>query len=266
MTRADLLLSQDIKNILNNGTLDQNPRPKYKDGTPAHTLFVNHVIRQYRLDKGEFPICTLRPQAWKSAIKEILWIYKEQTSSLDVLRDKYNIQYWNEWESKDRPGTIGQRYGATVKKHNLLNNLINDIKNDPYGRRHILSLWQEEDFKETLSLISEVHYDSLFTFIFSPRPGTPAASMEDPTPKEEKNRRFDELCALQNSISESIHNGYVGKTLRCLVDGKDKDLLTARTEGGRLVRFCGDENLIGTFKDITITGATTWSLTGKLPE
>ena len=85
-------------------------------------------------------------------------------------------------------------------------------------------------------------------------------------PKEEKNRRFDELCALQNSISESIHNGYVGKTLRCLVDGKDKDLLTARTEGGRLVRFSGDENLIGTFKDITITGATTWSLTGRLSE
>ena len=124
----------------------------------------------------------------------------------------------------------------------------------------------EEDFNETLSLISEVHYDSLFTFIFSPRPGTPAASMEDPTPKEEKNRRFDALCALQNSISESIHNGYIGKTMRCLVDGKDKDLLTARTEGGRLVRFSGDENLIGTFKAITITGATTWSLTGRLSE
>ena len=124
----------------------------------------------------------------------------------------------------------------------------------------------KEDFKETLSLISEVHYDSLFTFIFSPRPGTPAASMEDPTPKEEKNRRFDQLCALQNSISESIHNGYIGKTMRCLVDGKDKDLLTARTEGGRLVRFKGSERLIGTFTDITITGATTWSLTGTLSE
>ena len=124
----------------------------------------------------------------------------------------------------------------------------------------------EEDFKETLSLISEVHYDSLFTFIFSPRPGTPAASMEDPTPKEEKNRRFDALCALQNSISESIHTGYIGKTMRCLVDGKDKDLLTARTEGGRLVRFKGSESLIGTFTDITITGATTWSLTGTLSE
>ena len=124
----------------------------------------------------------------------------------------------------------------------------------------------EEDFAETLSLISEVHYDSLFTFIFSPRPGTPAASMEDPTPKEEKNRRFDALCALQNSISESIHNSYIGKTMRCLVDGKDKDLLTARTEGGRLVRFCGDDSIIGTFADITITGATTWSLTGKLKD
>ena len=124
----------------------------------------------------------------------------------------------------------------------------------------------EEDFKETLSLISEVHYDSLFTFIFSPRPGTPAASMEDPTPKEEKNRRFDALCALQNSISESIHTGYIGKTMRCLVDGKDKDLLTARTEGGRLVRFKGSESLIGTFTDIIITGATTWSLTGTLSE
>ncbi len=122
----------------------------------------------------------------------------------------------------------------------------------------------EEDFQETLSLISQVHYDSLFTFIFSPRPGTPAASMEDPTPKEEKNRRFDALCALQNSISEQIHSGYIGKTMRCLVDGKDKDLLTARTEGGRLVRFPGSDDLIGTFADITITGATTWSLTGRL--
>ena len=121
-----------------------------------------------------------------------------------------------------------------------------------------------EEFEETLSLIQQVHYDSLFTFIFSPRPGTPAAKMEDPTPKEEKNRRFDRLCALQNEISEEIHHSYVGKTLRCLVDGKDKSFLTARTEGGRLVRFCADESLIGTYQMISITGATTWSLTGEL--
>ena len=124
----------------------------------------------------------------------------------------------------------------------------------------------EEEFEETLSLIEAVRYDALFTFIFSPRVGTPAASMEDPTPKEEKNRRFDKLCALQNSISEQIHAGYIGKTLRCLVDGVDGEALTARTEGGRLVRFDGDKSLIGSFAPITITGSTTWSLTGKLAE
>ena len=90
--------------------------------------------------------------------------------------------------------------------------------------------------------------------------------MEDPTPKEEKNRRFDKLCDIQNTISKEIHSTYVGNTYRCLVDGTDKDTLTARTEGGRLVRFSGSENLIGTFAPITITGSTTWSLTGKLAE
>ncbi len=120
----------------------------------------------------------------------------------------------------------------------------------------------EEEFEETLSLIESVRYDSLFTFIFSPRIGTPAAKMDDPTPKEEKNRRFDKLCALQNTISEEIHRTYVGRTFRCLVDGKDKDMLTARTEGGRLVRFPGEDSLIGNFIDLTITDSGTWSLTG----
>ena len=121
----------------------------------------------------------------------------------------------------------------------------------------------EEEFEETISLIQQVHYDSLFTFIFSPRPGTPAAKMEDNTPREEKNRRFDKLCAVQNAISEEIHNSYIGKTLRCLVDGRDKGMLTARTEGGRLVRFAGRDDFIGTYRNVTITGATTWSLTGE---
>ena len=124
----------------------------------------------------------------------------------------------------------------------------------------------EEEFNETLTLIQQVRYDALFTFIFSPRVGTPAASMEDPTTKEEKNRRFDRLCALQNSISEEIHRSYVGKTLRCLVDGQDKELLTARTEGGRLVRFQGDLRLVGQYVELTITGSTTWSLTGEIPK
>lgn len=152
MTRADLLLVNDIRNIFANGTKDENPRPKYEDGTPAYTYFVNHVVRSYNL-QTEFPICTLRPIAWKSAIKELLWIYQDQSSSLHLLKDKYNVNYLDAWESKDIPGTIGVRYGATVRKHNLFNNLITDIKENPYGRRHIMSLWQEEDFKESDGLM-----------------------------------------------------------------------------------------------------------------
>ena len=95
----------------------------------------------------------------------------------------------------------------------------------------------EAEFEDTIRLIERVRYDALFTFIFSPRPGTPAAKMDDPTSKEEKNRRFDRLCDVQNRISQEIHQAYVGKTMRVLVDGRDGELLTARTEGGRLVRM-----------------------------
>ena len=71
MTKADKLLVQDIHNILDNGYKDVNPRPRYEDGTPAYTISVNHVMRKYDLSKGEFPICTLRRQAWKTGIREI---------------------------------------------------------------------------------------------------------------------------------------------------------------------------------------------------
>ena len=121
----------------------------------------------------------------------------------------------------------------------------------------------EEEFEDTIRLIERVRYDALFTFIFSPRPGTPAAKMDDPTPKAEKNRRFDRLCDVQNHISQEIHQAYVGRTMRVLVDGKDGDLLTARTEGGRLVRMTGGDRLIGQFVNAKITGCTTWSLTGE---
>ncbi len=121
----------------------------------------------------------------------------------------------------------------------------------------------EAEFEDTLKLIERVRYDALFTFIFSPRAGTPAASMDDPTPRAEKNQRFDRLCALQNRISEEKHREYVGKTLRVLVDGRDGDKLTARTDGGRLVRLDGGDELIGQFLNVTVTDSTTWSLVGE---
>lgn len=150
--KADMYMKQTINEIIENGTLDENPRPRYADGTPAHTISVNQMIYKYDLSKNEFPLSTLRPQAFKSGLAEILWIYQLQTSELKTL-DDMGVTWWHDWESKDRPGTIGQRYGATVKKHNLIQKLIDGLQKDPFGRRHIVSLWQEEDFKETDGLM-----------------------------------------------------------------------------------------------------------------
>ncbi len=150
---ADIYHKECIKNILQNGTFDKNPRPKYKDGTPSYSKFITHYFETYDISKNEFPIITLRQIPVKNAIKEILWIYQDQTSSLEVLKNKYNIHWWDNWESKKYPKTIGVRYGQTVSNYKLIDKLLNDIKNDPYGRRHIISLWQENDFNESDGLL-----------------------------------------------------------------------------------------------------------------
>ena len=149
MTKADNYMYSMIKEIQDFGYKDENPRPHYADGTPAHTFSVNHTFRQYDLSAGEFPICTLRPQAWKTGIKEIFTIYQKPTNDIATMRDM-GVTWWDDWDIGD--GTIGQRYGATVSRYDLINNLIKDIEKDPYGRRKIVSLWQEQDLHETPGL------------------------------------------------------------------------------------------------------------------
>ena len=125
----------------------------------------------------------------------------------------------------------------------------------------------EAEAMETVALVEQVRFDALFTFIFSPRPGTPAAKMDDPVPRAEKQVWFDRLCDAQNKISEEIHAQYVGRTLRCLIDGQSDDSrwpLTARTAGGRLVHLVGDKAAIGTYHDVKITDSNTWALFGEM--
>ncbi len=124
-----------------------------------------------------------------------------------------------------------------------------------------------EEFEDTLKVLEEVRFDALFTFIYSPRVGTPAAEMDDPMSREEKLANFNRLVALQDAISEEKHAAYVGKTVRCLLDGVSDDPrydLTARTPGNRLVRVTGDREALGQFRDVKITGANKWSLFGEL--
>ncbi len=124
-----------------------------------------------------------------------------------------------------------------------------------------------EEFEDTLKVLEEVRFDALFTFIYSPRHGTPAASMDDPMSREEKLANFNRLTALQDAISEEKHAAYTGKTLRCLIDGLSDDArygLTARTPGNRLVRVAGDPSALGQFREVKITGSNKWSLFGEL--
>ena len=112
----------------------------------------------------------------------------------------------------------------------------------------------------------DMGFDALFTFIYSPRPGTKAAAMPDPASREEKQKWFDKLLEVQNAMSARLHAAYVGKTVRVLVDGESDDPdfpLASRTEGNRLVRLKGDKSLIGRFIDVKVTDSNTWALYGE---
>lgn len=162
MNKADIFLKEDIMKILNEGVLDINPRPRWKDGSPAYSKFVTHHMRTFDISKGEFPITTIKPTATKAAIRELRWMFQEGSNDLDLLENKYNVKWWRPWDIGN--GTIGLRYGGTIGKYDLTNKLLNGIKKDPYSRRHIINLWQENDFEETEGL-----NPCLMSYIFSVR-------------------------------------------------------------------------------------------------
>ena len=149
MNKADKYFTDNLNLIKTEGTMDENPRPRYKDGTPAHSKFITQIFEKYDLSKGEFPITTLRNTAIKTGIKEIFWIYQKQSNKLSDAHD-LGINWWDEWNIGD--GTIGARYGETVRRYNLMNNLLDGLKNDPFSRRHIIDLNQYQDLNETKGL------------------------------------------------------------------------------------------------------------------
>ena len=152
MTKADVIFKENIFKILNEGVWSEQARPKYKDGQTANSKYITGSFAEYDLSKGEFPITTLRPIPIKSAIKEIFWIYQDQTNDLSLLNDKYKVTYWNDWEVGNT-GTIGQRYGAVVKKHDIINKILKQLEENPWNRRNVISLWDYEAFEASEGLL-----------------------------------------------------------------------------------------------------------------
>ncbi|WP_036494423.1 tRNA (N6-isopentenyl adenosine(37)-C2)-methylthiotransferase MiaB [Neisseria weaveri] len=125
----------------------------------------------------------------------------------------------------------------------------------------------EQEFEQTLKLVKDIAFDLSFVFIYSPRPGTPAANLPDDTPQEEKVRRLEALNEVIEAETARINQSMLGTVQRCLVEGvskKDPDQLQGRTANNRVVNFTGSVDLINQMVDIKITEAFTFSLRGEL--
>ena len=134
MSLADTQYLGIIENILEHGTYGQNR-------TGVATYKLPHQIMQFDLQE-EFPILTTKFVAFKTAVKELLWIWQMQSNDVRKLQEM-NVRVWDEWMRED--GTIGKAYGYQIAKYKQLDKLIKTIKEDPDSRRMIVTLWNIED-------------------------------------------------------------------------------------------------------------------------
>ena len=151
MSRADEIYRQTCLDILENGFSDEGleVRPKWADGTPAHTIKKFGVVNRYNL-KEEFPLMTLRRTYWKSALDELLWIWQKKSNRIEDL----GSHVWDEWAGED--GTIGKAYGYQLGvkyrfkegMFDQVDRVIYDLKNNPASRRILTSIYNFQDLNE----------------------------------------------------------------------------------------------------------------------
>lgn len=153
MSLADKYFKDEVNKILTEGFNDKDfpVRPKWPDGTPAHTIKTFCAVRRYDLSK-EFPILTLRQQAFKGVVRELLWMWQKKSNVVNELGPSAPI--WRAWEQSD--GTIGKTYGYQLGKKadygygifDQVDNLLYLLKNKPMDRRMITTMWCPQDLKE----------------------------------------------------------------------------------------------------------------------
>ena len=186
MNKADIYLRETLLEILEDGQVDKDPRPKWEDGSPAHSKFVTQKVFQYNISKGEFPITTLRPTALKGAWYDIEAIYLKQTNVLEdmnesihswwkdfIVETKIKKLYKNsnsfftdgtdEYEEVVEEQSLGNTYGHTIKRYNLMNKLLKGLEENPFGRRHIISMWQEQQMIDDPQALTPCAYETLWS-------------------------------------------------------------------------------------------------------
>ena len=162
---------------------------------------------------------------------------------------------------------MGRRYSAESYMR-LYKKIVDTIPNVAISTDIIVGFPNESDeaFENTLELVRQCQFDNAFTFIYSPRPGTPAAKMEDEIDEETKRQRLYRLNEVWNGYALEKNKAYIGKTVKVLVDGSSKrkeDVYSGYTETNKLVNFSGTNIEPGDLVDVYITDAKTFSLDGK---
>lgn len=153
MSQADKYFIEEVEELLTRGFADNDyeVRPKWPDGTPAHTIKTHCVVRRYDLSK-EFPALTLRTQAFKGVVRELLWMWQKKSNVVNELGKSAAI--WKAWERPD--GTIGKTYGYQLGQvhhyeygdFDQVDNLIYLLKNKPMDRRMIVTMWNPADLHD----------------------------------------------------------------------------------------------------------------------
>lgn len=151
MSRADEIFISNVKDILENGVSDENMevRPRWQDGMPAHTIKKFGIVNRYDLSE-EFPIITLRRTFFKTAIKEILWIWQKKSNNINDL----DAHIWDSWA--DESGSIGKAYGYQLGvkhkypegKFDQVDRVLYDLKHNPASRRILTNLYNHHDLSE----------------------------------------------------------------------------------------------------------------------
>ena len=151
MSRADQIFIRNCRDILTNGVwdTDREVRPRWEDGSPAHTVKLFGVVNRYDL-REEFPILTIRRTFWKSAVDELLWIWQKKSNNVRELRG----HVWDAWA--DETGSIGKAYGYQLGvkykfpegEFDQVDRVLYDLKNNPASRRILTSLYNFADLSE----------------------------------------------------------------------------------------------------------------------
>lgn len=263
-SRASAEILKEAECLINNGfkeimLLGQNVN-SYGKGLKEDINFAK-LLRKINLIDGDFRIrfMTSHPkdctdellQAMADCEKVERHLHLPFQSGSDRVLDEMNRRY-----TREQYLTLIKKARELMPDITFTSDIIVGFPGETY-----------EDFKQTLSLVSEVKFSQLFTFIYSARTGTPAASMPDIISREEKGVWFDELLALQDEISHQNNKALIGKTFKLLIDEylEEKDILIGKTSGGLSVEIKGDKSLLGSFKTAKITDYTN-TLKGVLIE